>query len=88
MLARLHMLLLLLVVGTGPAMAQAETPAPTPVPDTDTLDPTPPGSLNPVPLPPAEVFTKEALVTLLLIAPDLMVTAWTVALSRSSIGVA
>ena len=52
MLARLNMLLLLLVVGIGLASAQAQTPEPTPVPDTDTLDPTPPGSLNPAPLAP------------------------------------
>ena len=42
---------LLLVAGLGPAMAQ-DTPAPAPAPDTDTLDPTPPGTLHPQPLPP------------------------------------
>jgi penicillin-insensitive murein endopeptidase len=52
MLARIHLLVVLLMVGIGPALAQAETPSLTPAPDTDTLDPTPPGSLNPAPLPP------------------------------------
>ena len=59
MLAGIRLLSVLLVVGIGPAgidsaLGQAEPPAaaPVPVPDTDTLDPTPPGTLNPVPLPP------------------------------------
>src|ERR1700727_675506 len=44
---------LLLVAGIGPALAQdTAAPAPPPAPDTDTLDPTPPGTLHPVPLPP------------------------------------
>jgi len=53
MLASVRVLLILLVAGIVPALAQdATSPAPTPAQDTDTLDPTPPGSLNPVPLAP------------------------------------
>jgi penicillin-insensitive murein endopeptidase len=45
--------LLTLAFGFAPALAQdAAAPAPTGTPDTDTLDPTPPGTLNPAPLPP------------------------------------
>jgi penicillin-insensitive murein endopeptidase len=44
--------LLVLLAGAGPALAQAVTPHPSPVQDTDTLDPTPPGTLHPAPLPP------------------------------------
>jgi penicillin-insensitive murein endopeptidase len=48
-------LVALLIFCAGPALAQdAAAPAPVPTPDTDTLDPTPPGSLNPKPLPPLE----------------------------------
>ena len=39
-----------LLAGLDPALAQDA--APVPKPDTDTLDPTPPGTLNPQPLPP------------------------------------
>ena len=42
---------LLLVAGLSPAFAQ-DTAAPAPAQDTDTLDPTPPGTLHPQPLPP------------------------------------
>jgi len=53
MLASLRLLCVLLAAGIAPALAQdAAAPAPAPAPDTDTLDPTPPGSLNPAPLPP------------------------------------
>jgi len=41
----------LLLAGAGPALPQQ---AQTPAEDPDTLDPTPPGSLNPEPLPPLE----------------------------------
>jgi penicillin-insensitive murein DD-endopeptidase len=44
MLAPLRLLMVLLLAGVGPALAQEQ--------DTDTLDPTPPGTLNPAPLPP------------------------------------
>ncbi len=47
--------LLTLAFGFAPALAQdaaAPTPAPAATPDADTLDPTPPGTLNPAPLPP------------------------------------
>jgi penicillin-insensitive murein DD-endopeptidase len=55
MLTTARFLAVLFFVCAGPALAQdAATPAPAlvPVPDTDTLDPTPPGSLNPPPLAP------------------------------------
>ena len=42
---------LLLVAGLSPAFAQ-DTAAPAPAQDTNTLDPTPPGTLHPQPLPP------------------------------------
>ena len=42
---------LLLVAGLSPAFAQ-DSAAPAPAQDTDTLDPTPPGTLHPQPLPP------------------------------------
>jgi Penicillin-insensitive murein endopeptidase len=57
MLASLRLLCVLLLAGIGPALAQdaaAPAPALVPTPDTDTLDPTPPGTLNPAPLPPLE----------------------------------
>jgi penicillin-insensitive murein DD-endopeptidase len=48
-----RVLVLLSLAAAGPAVAQnAPAPALSPVPDTDTLDPTPPGTLHPVPLPP------------------------------------
>lgn len=46
MLASLRLLCVLCLIGLGPALAQG------PPRDPDTLDPTPPGSLNPEPLPP------------------------------------
>ena len=49
MLASLRLLCVLLAAAIGPALAQD---AAAPAPDTDTLDPTPPGTLNPAPLPP------------------------------------
>jgi penicillin-insensitive murein endopeptidase len=52
MLAPVRLCLILLLAGIAPALAQEAQP--TPVPDTDRLDPTPPGTLNPVPLPPLE----------------------------------
>jgi penicillin-insensitive murein DD-endopeptidase len=46
-------ILSLLVAGIAPALAQdASSPAPAPAQDSDTLDPIPPGTLNPAPLPP------------------------------------
>ena len=48
-LARL--LLVLLFAGSGPALAQ-DAPAPAPASPADAIDPTPPGTLNPQPLPP------------------------------------
>jgi len=51
MLASLRLLCVLFVAGVGPALAQ-DAAAPAPAQDTDTLDPTPPGTLNPAPLPP------------------------------------
>ena len=50
---RTPVLAVLIVLGAalGSAFAQ-DTAAPAPAPDTDTLDPTPPGTLNPQPLPP------------------------------------
>ena len=42
MLAPIRLLAIVLLIGVGPALAQ----------DADTLDPTPPGTLNPIPLPP------------------------------------
>ena len=47
MLAAARLFALLSLAAAGPAVAQTA-----PVEDTDTLDPTPPGSLNPEPLPP------------------------------------
>jgi len=44
-------LALLLLAAADRAVAQ-NAPVPGPVPDTDTLDPTPPGTLHPAPLPP------------------------------------
>jgi penicillin-insensitive murein DD-endopeptidase len=53
MRAPVFAVLLTLAFGFGPALAQdAAAPTPTATPDTDTLDPTPPGTLNPAPLPP------------------------------------
>jgi penicillin-insensitive murein endopeptidase len=49
MLAPVRSLVILLLLA-GPVLAQDAAPVPTP--DTDTLDPTPPGTLNPQPLPP------------------------------------
>jgi len=63
MLIAIRLLFVVLLAGGGPAFAQdaaapapssAQSPAQGPAPDTDTLDPTPPGSLNPPPLPPLE----------------------------------
>jgi len=51
MFASLRLVCLLLMVGIAPALAQDAT---APAPDADTLDPTPPGTLNPAPLPPLE----------------------------------
>jgi penicillin-insensitive murein endopeptidase len=51
MLASVRVLLVLLLAGTVAALAQD---AAAPAPDADTLDPTPPGTLNPAPLPPLE----------------------------------
>ncbi len=50
MRAPLLAVLLLLLAALPPALAQDAAPAP--APDTDTLDPTPPGTLHPAPLPP------------------------------------
>jgi penicillin-insensitive murein DD-endopeptidase len=49
MLAALRLLCVLLLIGAGPALAQQTQ---SPLQDPDLLDPTPPGSLNPEPLPP------------------------------------
>src|SRR5271170_1977909 len=43
--------IVLLLAGVGPVLPQQAQP---PAQDMDTLDPTPPGSLNPEPLPPLE----------------------------------
>ena len=51
MLAALRLMCVLLAVGLAPALAQD---AAAPAPDPDTLDPTPPGTLHPQPLPPLE----------------------------------
>ena len=52
MLAPIRLSLVLLILCVGPVLAQTQSPALGPVPDPDTLDPTPPGSLNPEPLAP------------------------------------
>src|SRR5579863_670685 len=53
MLSAIRLLIVLFLAGLAPAVAQdAAAPASAPAPDTDTLDPTPPGTLHPQPLPP------------------------------------
>src|SRR5579863_9609077 len=51
MLFAIRLLIVLFLAGLAPAVAQ-DAAAPAPAPDTDTLDPTPPGTLHPQPLPP------------------------------------
>ncbi len=52
MMAPLRVLLVVVLIGIAPALAQEIQQQFGPVPDTDTRDPTPPGTLNPEPLPP------------------------------------